>query len=353
MSDVTTTRRTMGVDLGDKYSYFCLIEDREVIEEGRIGTSPDIFGKFFSTRKPMMVAIEAGTHSPWASRTVSELGHKVLVANPRKVRSIYQNRSKNDRVDAEQLARLAHADPKLLCPIQHRGNDAQTDLAILRERGVLVTTRTKLVNSVRGVVKTTGRRIPACSAKSFAKHAPSYVPKSVWPAVSPVIDMIGEITQRIRRLDRMVEELADKKYPETAVLRGIPGVGALTALAFVLIVEDPRRFADSRGVGSFFGLCPAQDESGDMRRELRITKCGNPLMRKLLVGSAQYILGPFGRDNDLRRWGQKLARRGGKHAKKRAAIAVARKLAILMHHLWLTQEPYVALRQSPVQADAP
>ena len=168
--------------------------------------------------------------------------------------------------------------------------------------------------------------------------------------MDPLLEEIGSLTARIRAFDKVIEELCAEKYPETEIVRQVTGVGPLTALAFVLAIEDPSRFARSRTVGAYFGLVPKQRDSGDQEPQLRIAKTGDEHVRRLLVGSAQYILGPFGPDCDLRRFGLALAARGGKNAKKRAAVAVARKLAVLLHRLWVTGAEYEPLRQADRRA---
>ena len=341
---------TAGLDLGDKYSYLCLIAQHsgEIMEEGRLPTSPEAFRRrFASEQPPIRIAIEAGTHSPWASRVLEECGHEVLVANARKLRLIYANKRKTDEIDAENLARLARVDPKLLHPLKHRGEQSQAHMAIIRSRDALVSTRTQLVNHVRGMVKSFGGRLPKGPARSFHNRAPEHIPEALWPALEPILQTIGSLTQRIRDYDRQLEEISREHYPETELLRQLEGVGPLTALTFVLTVEDPYRFEKSRSVGAYLGLVPARDQSGDSDpREKRISKEGDEMLRKLLVSGAQYILGPFGSDSDLRRHGEKIASRGGKNAKKRAAVAVARKLAVLLHSLWVTGEVYEPLRNT-------
>jgi transposase len=334
-------REVCGLDLGDKYSRLCVLdgETGEVVEEGRIATTEVALRRRFSTVAPMRVALEVGTHSPWVSRVLSECGHEVIVANPRKVRLIYTNRRKNDAVDAMYLARLARTDPALLAPVRHRGREAQRDLAILRSREALVRARTQLVTHVRGAVKSTGQRLPRCGAEAFAKKAGSALPAEVVTALAPVVEVIASLTAQIRSCERTIERLA-KTYSETAVLRQIKGVGPITSLAFVLTLESPDRFATSRAVGPYLGLIPAQRDSGDSTPHMRISKEGDSFVRKLLVGSAQYILGPFGEDCDLRRHGMKLGAGGSKKDKKRAVVAVARKLAVLLHCLWKTQTAY-------------
>jgi transposase len=336
---------TAGLDLSDKYSYLCLIDtdSGEVIEEARLRTTPEALRYRFCSEQPLRVAIEAGTHSPWVSRLLEECGHEVLVANPRKTRLIYTNKRKTDEIDAENLARLARVDPKLLYPLKHRAEHSQAHLAIIRSREALVSSRTQLVNHVRGAVKSFGHRLPKCPARSFHKKAIEHIPEALWPALGPLLETIGSLTERIREYDRQLETICQEHYPETDLLRRVEGVGALTALTFVLTLEDPSRFAESRSVGAYLGLVPARDQSGDRDPQKRISKEGDEMLRKLLVGSAHYILGPFGHDSDLRRHGEKIASRGGKNAKKRAVVAVARKLSVLLHRLWVTGELYEPL----------
>ena len=335
-------KMTAGLDLGDKYSYLCLIdqESGEVVEEGRLRTSPEAFRRRFASEQPLRIAIEAGTHSPWVSRVLEECGHEVLVANARKLRLIYANKRKTDKVDAENLARLARLDPKLLYPLKHRGEDSQAHLAIIRSRQALVGARTQLVNHVRGAVKSFGHRLPKCPAKSFHKRAAEHIPEALMPALGPILEQIGSLTERIRDYERQLETVSKEHYPETELLRQVEGIGPLTALTFVLTLEDPYRFEKSRSVGAYLGLVPATDRSGDSDPQRRISKEGDEMLRKLLVGSAHYVLGPFGSDSDLRRHGEKIAARGGKNAKKRAAVAVARKLCVLLHRLWVSGEVY-------------
>jgi transposase len=341
-------RMTAGLDLGDKYSYLCLIDQEggEVMEEGRLRTTPEALRRRFASEQPMRIAIETGTHSPWVSRLLEECGHEVLVANARKLRFIYANKRKTDQIDAENLARLARVDPKLLYPLMHRGEKSQAHMALIRSREALVSARTQLVNHVRGTVKSFGARLPKGPARSFHNKAPQHVPEALRPALGPILETIGSLTARIREYDRKLETISKEHYPETELLRQVEGVGPLTALTFVLTLEDPHRFERSRSVGAYLGLVPGRDQSGDSDPQKRISKEGDEMLRKLLVSCAHYILGPFGSDSDLRRHGEKIASRGGKNAKKRAAVAVARKLAVLLHSLWVSAEIYEPLRNA-------
>lgn len=339
---------TVGIDLGDRHSHLCLLDTRsgEVIEESRIPTTQKGFERRFSGREPMRVAVEAGTHSPWISRALEGFGHEVLVVNARKLRLIHAGGSKNDRLDAEHLARLARLDPRLLSPIEHHGEAAQAHLALIRSRDVLVGTRTKLVNHVRGTVKSFGDRLPGCSATSFHVKVRDHLPEALAPALEPVLETIGSLNERIRSYDRELEALSRECYPETALLRQVAGVGPLTALVFVLTLEDPSRFETSRAVGAYVGLAPGTHQSGERDPQKRISRRGDETLRKLLVSCAHHVLGPFGEDSDLRRHGLKIAEHGGKNAKKRAVVAVARKLSVVLHRLWITGEVYEPLHNA-------
>ncbi len=340
---------TAGIDLGDRHSHLCLLDTQngEVVEESRIPTTPEAFQRRFSVPEPMQVAIEVSTHSPWASRLLEECGHEVLVANARKVRLIYGEGRKNDKLDAQKLARLARLGPELLSPIKHRGEASQAHLALIRSRDALVGARTKLVNHVRGAAKAFGARLPKCSAASFHNKVAERLPGELAPALEPILETIASLSTRIRDYDRRLQTITARLYPETKLLRRVGGVGPITALAFVLILEDPTRFEKSRDVGAYLGLVPDTDQSGDSDPQKRISKRGNEMLRKLLVSSAHYILGPFGEDCDLiRRYGEKIASRGGKNAKRRAVVAVARKLSVLLHLLWSTAEVYEPLHNA-------
>jgi transposase len=337
----------VGIDLGDKKSNYCILnKSGGIVEEGFLPTSQAGFEALLKSIPKCRIGMEVGTHSPWINALLESYGHHVLVANPRKMESIHKNRRKNDKVDARILARLVRADPELLYPIHHRGVEARRDLVFLRARHTLVKARTKLINSVRGLTKSMGGRIPKCSGECFHSKAAEHLPDNIRPALEPLVAQIEAITLQIRKFDYQIKKLAAKLYPETATLTQVNGVGPVTSLAYVLTVENPERFAKSRDVGPYLGLIPQQDDSGDTSKQLRITKTGDRMLRQLLVHSAQYILGPFGEDCNLRRFGLKLAARGGKNAKKRAVVAVARKLAVMLHRLWTTGEVYEPLRNS-------
>ena len=324
---------TVGLDLGDRFSRYCLVNALgEVVEEGRIQSSLEAMRRHFEGELRLRVALECGTHSPWVSRLLSELGHQVVVANARKIAMITASTSKNDRNDAEQLARLAAYDPRLLSPLRHRSQQRQQDLNLIQVRATLVRARTMLINALRGLVKSAGSRLPSCSTESLAVRAPAHIPSALAAAGRPLLEQIVALNGQIAGLDREIEKLREK-YPEIGVLRTVPGVGPVVAAAYVLTLDRCDQ-AGNRAAGAWLGLRPRQKQSGDSDPQMRISKEGDRYLRSLLVQSAQYILGRFGPDSALRRWGLKLAQSGGKRGKKRALVAVARKLAVLLHSMW-------------------
>ena len=330
---------TIGMDIGDKKNSVCVIgKDGKVIKTSGVANNMKSIEKFFSRYTGATIAIESGSHSPWISRKLKDLGLKVLVANPRKLRMIYTSTNKSDILDAEALARTARFDAKLLYPISHRGEQAQVDLNLLKARDMLVKVRSSLVNHVRGAVKSLGYRIPSCSTESFPKRAS--IPDSLREALNPVINEIERLTKKIKEYDVKIESISNERYPETQLLRHIKGVGPVTSLAYVLTIEDKGRFQKSRQVGKFLGLTPRRDQSGETDKQLRITKEGNQYLRQLLVNCSHYILGPFGEESDLRNYGLRICGRGGKITKRKAVVAVARKLSVLLHRLWVTGEVY-------------
>ena len=338
---------TIGLDLGDRSSCYCVLDENgEIIREQKIPTTPEGMQQAFGKMARSRIAMETGTHSPWVSRVLTELGHEVIVAHAQKVRLIVKSRRKDDRLDARTLARLARIDPELLSPVQHRSAQAQLHLAEIRARAGLVSARTALVNAARGLVKSYGERLRKCGTQQFGQETTSGLSAGLREALEPLMQEVESLNERIKEYDRRIEKMAKETYPETELLKQVKGVGDLIATAYVLTVEDPHRFRKSRDAGCFVGLQPGRRNSGESEPQLHITKEGDEYLRTLLVQGAHYILGPFGEDSDLRRWGLKLSARGGKNAKKRAVVAVARKLAVLLHRLWVSGEVYEPLRNS-------
>jgi len=338
---------TIGLDLGDRNSWYCVVDKAGQIQrEQRVPTSGKALQEVFGALPRSRIALEIGTHSPWISRLRSELGHEVIVANARKVRLIGESRKKDDRLDAQALARLARIDPELLYPVKHRSVQAQADLMMIRARAGPVRARTGLVNTARGLAKSYGERLRGCNVRNMNPEKAEGLSPELQAALEPLLNAIESLSEHIVEYNERIENLARQSYPQVALLKQVKGVGTLIALTYMLTLEDPHRFQKSRDVGCYLGLQPGRRNSGKSEPQLHISKESDPYLRTLLVQGAQHILGPFGIDCDLRRWGLKLAERGGRNGKKRAIVATARKLAVLLHHLWVSGEVYEPLHNS-------
>jgi transposase len=336
---------TIGLDVGDRSSTLCVLDPAgEIIEQSKIPTTPKALEARFMTREPVRVVLETGTHANWMHDALEAMGHEVIVADSRELKTISESDSKDDRTDAKKLARLGRSELKLLRQVDPRSPEIRKDLEFLRARGKLVVVRTMLVNHIRGVVKSFGLRMPECSAESLHKHP---LPPELQSALETMMGMLESATAAIKAYDKEIEELAKTKYPQTSVLMQVHGVGALTALCYVLTIGDPRRFKNTRYVGPFLGMTPKRRQSGDSDPKLRITKAGDSMLRTLLVQSAQHILRRSSPDCDLKRLGTRIAKRGGPYAKQRAVIATARKLSVVLLAMWKTGEVYDPLRASP------
>src|ERR1700739_294261 len=349
--DFAEKKYTVGLDLGDRWSWYCVLDERgEVVFEHKLSTTPKALREVFAAMPQSRVALETGMHSPWISRLMKELGHEVIVAQASQVRLIGESRKKDDRLDARTLARLARVDPELLGPIQHRSARAQADLIMIRARAGLVRARRALINAARGLTKSYGERLRGCNPRNMDAEKRKGLSAELQLALEPLLRAIESLSQQILDYNERIEQMAGDGYPEVARLRQVKGVGTLIALTYVLTLEDPRRFTKSREAGCYVGLQPGRRNSGSSTPQLHISKEGDPYLRTLLVQGAQHILGPFGPDCDLRRWGLKLAERGGRSGKKRAIVATARKLAVLLHHLWGSGEVYEPLHNSSRRA---
>jgi transposase len=344
-----TSKTVIGIDLGDKKHAVCILgKGGDILKEISLPNTRmdlELLAKEFPRAR---VAMETGTHSPWVSRLLAALGMEVLVANARKLRAIYSNERKCDELDARMLARIARVDPALLSPVRHGSEDSQKELLAIKLRDTLVRQRCAVSNAVRASLKALGVILPSRPSTScFARHARAALADhpDLLATVEPCLAVLDELSLRIRGYDKGVTQTVTAKYPQAGKLQEIPGVGPVTSLCFVLTVEEPARFGDARDVADYLGLVPRRDQSGSSDKQLPISKAGNRYLRTLLVQSAQYILGRYGPESDLRSHGLKLAARGGKAAKKKAVVAVARKLAVLMLTLWRNQQTYEPLHK--------
>lgn len=339
-------RTIIGVDLGDKKHHVCVTDkDGSILSETTVSNRRGPLTQLAKEHQGSLFALEVGVHSPWVSRLIEENGCTCLVANARKLRAIYQNDRKCDQLDARMLAKLARADPDLLSPIHHGSEQEQLHRLAISFRDSLVRQRVNIISTIRFSLKSLGVRLPGCSTPSFAKKCRQQLEGSpILSVVETPLKALNELNVQIKELDKQIIKTAAEHYPQTKLLEQVPGIGPVTSLSYVLAIGDPERFKNVRDVGAYLGLVPRRDQSGNSDKQLPISKAGNRDLRRLLVQSAQYILGHFGPDCDLRRHGLMLAAKGGKAAKRKAVIAIARKLAVLLLVLWKTGQPYEPLR---------
>ena len=339
---IDLTQCAVGVDLGDRKSLGCVYALGTVMAWFEFEMTPEGVREAFEGKGYAKVAMEAGAQSGWVTRLLRTLGYAPMVANPRKLKAISANERKSDRNDALLLAKLVGADASLLHPIEHRSEERALALTVLGARDAAVGGRTRLINTIRSMAKGMGHRLKRGSAEGFV-HRAAEVPAALAPAVTGLFAVLGTLNEQIAAYDAQLERMVEETFPEAQRPKQIRGVGPVTALAFVLTLEDAKRFPNGRTAAAFLGLAPKRDQSGSIDRQLGISKTGSNLVRRLLVHCAQYILGPLGRDCDLRRWGHALAARGGRNGKKRAIVATARRLAVLMFRLWKSGDPWEPL----------
>ncbi|MEN0065658.1 MAG: IS110 family transposase [Myxococcota bacterium] len=332
---------SVGLDVGDRWTYFCAVDHGGIVlQEGRVPSTTQGLNGIIKTFRRAQWVMEAGTHSFWMDRHLCGSGIENIVVNPRRLKAVSDSLRKTDRSDAAMLALLGMFNPKLLWQVRHRSYDSQLGLGLLKVREQLVRTRTKLINTIRGLVKSFGARLRSCDTARFHKLRLD-VPDGLREVVEPLFDVIETLQTKIGELDNQILQLAQSN-PASERLMSVPGVGPITSLAFVLVIDDPTRFAKTRQVGAYLGLTRRIDQSGDSNRELAITKAGDKMLRKLLVQCSHLVLRDKAPDNALKQWGLRLLDRGGRGARGKAVVAVARKLATLLLSLWKKNQTFQA-----------
>lgn len=324
-------RDVIGLDLSLKTAQAAVLDPSgELVLESTIRASETGLRRFFAGQAPSLIVVEAGGTSAWVARLAEEAGHEVLVANPRRVKLISESSRKTDRVDALTLARLAQADPALLAPIRHRSEQTQRSRGLLRVRGCLIRQRTETINVVRGLLRGFGYQVRIGAAARFTQRLEKLeLPIELRAMVSLLLVSIDHLSAQIEKAEQAIEELAEQ-HPVIDLLKTVPGVGQLIATNYVLCIEDPGRFTKARDVAGFLGLAPRVHQSGAVLRIGGITKEGDGELRRLLVQGAHVLL-RCKRDSDLQRWGLRLKERVGT---KKAVVAVARKLAVVLLVMW-------------------
>jgi transposase len=257
---------TIGFDLGDRSSWYCVLDEAgRVLLEQKVSTTPKAMQEVFGGMPRSRIALETGMHSPWVSRLLSELGHEVIVAHARNVRLIGESRKKDDRMDAQTLARLARIDPQLLSPVKHRSAKAQADLTVIRARAGLVRARTALVNTARGLAKSYGERLRGCNVRNMNPEKAEGLSPELQKSLGPLLAASAALSEQIAEYNERIEQMAKESYPQTALLKQVKGVGTLIALTFLLTLEDAHRFQKSRDVGLLSGTAAGTKELGAER----------------------------------------------------------------------------------------
>jgi len=345
---------TIGMDLGNKKHDICVLNCAgEIIDQLEVNNDIETLSQYFEKYdfpSRIRVAMEVGPSSLWVSTKLKSMGFNVIVANARKLRMIWGDSNKTDEKDAEKIARVARFDPQLLHGIEHRSMSAQQMLTVIRAREHFVSARTRCINCVRGILKSLGiNDLPSCASNRFGDKMYEYLTDELIPTLGELLEECKNLSEGICRLDDRIQQISEESCPEAIKLQQIPGVGPVTALSFVLTIDNPKRFHKSRDLGPFLGLTPKRDQSGETDKQLSITKQGDRYLRSLLIGSAQFILSNRSSESDLKNYGLRIAARGGKTAKKKAVVAIARKLAILMHHIWISGDEYIPLHKQSLK----
>ena len=344
---------TIGIDVSDGTSRICMMTkvngERRVIEEKTVKTSKAGFREYLADKdRSVPIAFETGTHCRWMRDLMAgELGFRVYVANPGKLPTITKSNTKNDRNDARELARLLLADPEMLHPVELRGEAYQTMIRYAKARDAAMGARTKFTNMIRGFAKAMGERIEDCEPEKFVELNRSEWPTELRNIVLPLVKVLKETNAAIRRYEKMMRNLAKRPEFKDKVERvqEVYGVGDIIGSVFVAVIGgDVSKFTKARDVGPLLGFTPKQDQSGTVDKQLHATKAGDKLMRRLLVEGANVVLKRNSRDTDLKLRGLRISLRGGKIAKAKAKIAVARGLAVTMTALLMKPDmEYVPL----------
>ena len=349
---VTSHTRTIGIDLGSRKSVFCVLDSSgEIASEGTIAMKRSTVETFFSTQPQSRVVLEASGSSRWTAQVAKAAGHEVIIGNPRKLQLITKSYDKCDGNDSFKLADLGQVRPRLLSPVRLRTDKSHDVRMHQRVRSQLIEIRTSLVNLVRGCARSSGEALPSCSTTTFVKVCEKHLSAEHQRILGPALEQLRAVRAQIVKVDKETARLGEDVFPESCILRQVAGVGPVLSLAFASAIDDPTCFDDSRSVGAYFGLAPKSRQSGNKSPQLRISKQGDPEVRRLLVSAATYILGPFGPDCDLRRFGERIRASGSQAAKAKARIAVARRLAVLLHRLWVTGEVYEPFHNQPNETE--
>ncbi len=331
---------TIGLALGDRSSWYCILDEAGgVLLEQRLSTTPKAMWEVFGAMPRCRIALGDG-HAFAVGEPVVERTRARSDRGACTQRAFDRGKPKERRPSGCANAGAVGADRSATAGSGKTSQRESAGRTVIRARAGLVRARTSLINTARGLTKSYGERLRGCNPRNVNPEKAQGLSPELQAGLEPLLAAVEALSEQIREYNERIEQLAQQSYPQVGLLKQVKGVGTLIALTYLLTLEDPHRFRKSRDVGCYVGLQPGRRNSGQSEPQLHISKEGDPYLRTLLVQGAHHILGPFGADSDLRRWGLKLAERGGKNGKKRAVIATARKLAVLLHRLWVSGEVY-------------
>ena len=328
-----------GIDLANKTSAICVRRQQKMVLETECATDEDGFRQALKDFKQLTIVIEASPFAEWVALWLEQLGHQVKVIDPRRAAALIRTKKKTDRLDAQQLARLAETG--WYHEVHRKSDPARLLRSHLRARQGLVEARQAQVFRIRGLLRVHGLKVGSVSKARFAERVRQlchdHVP-DLLAVVEPLLSVLQGIRDGEAALTRRLKQVAQRDA-SCRLLMTMPGVGPMTAVAFVSTVDDPHRFARGDQVAAYMGLVPSVYQTGDTHYTGSITREGDKLTRTLLAEAANALLAHYRGDCALKRWGERLAdRKGG----GKARVAVARKMAMVLHRMWINNEPFRA-----------
>lgn len=327
-----------GIDLASKSSAICILgSNGEILFEGACPTDEDGFRQALKSWRTLHCVIEASPLSEWVARMLESLGHEVVVIDPRRAKAIITSKKKTDKLDARNLARMGRTG--WYTQVHRKTEEARLLRSHLKARKGLIDAQRQQNNRIRGLLRAHGIKVGQVSSGRFEGHVDKLVRRkcpALITAIRPLLDLWVSIRESLTVMTKGVKQMA-KQDATCQLLMSAPGVGPMVASAYVATIDDPSRFRRGAQVAAYLGLVPSIIQSGESEYRGRITKEGDRLLRWLLVEAAHVLLTRSGTDSALKRWGKRLEKREGS---SKAKVAVARKLAIVLHRIWLTGEPY-------------
>jgi transposase len=324
----------VGLDVSLRMTALCVVDESGgVIAEGKVASEPEALGGWLREHAPAArrIGMETGPLAVWLWNGLKERGLPVHVIDARHAKAgLTLQASKTDRNDARGLAQIMRTG--WFKEVQVKSTAAHLLRALLASRGMLVATRCALENQIRGLLKTFGLVLGKAGRRRFEVRLRELLAAEprLGRLVTPLLEVRRSLVEQIQTYDRCLVAIA-RRHAVVRRLMSVPGVGAVTAVAFVAAIDDPSRFRRSRHVGAYFGLVPRRYQSGEVDRPGRISKAGDQLVRTLLYEAANALLTRSRQPSALKAWAEAIAARSGR---KKAKVALARRLAVMLHRLW-------------------